>query len=374
MGWMSWNQFEGDISEAIVFEIADALVESGLAEAGYTLISIDDHWEGGRNEDGFLYPDSMKFPNGMKVVGDYLHAKGLKFGIYTDIAEYTCGGEVGSYGYEENDAQSFADWGVDFIKCDYCGAPKDLWTAIDRYKNFIAAVRATERDMVFAICEWGARSPWLWGKEVGGNMWRTTWDCRDTWEAHQYDAGHCGIMEIIDRQATIARFAGPGHWNDPDMLMVGLYGKGKSSNAGGASGMTVTEYQSQMSLWCLMAAPLLMCHDVRDMDAETKRILMNKELIAVNQDEAGFQANRIWKDGVEEVWAKRLSDGDWAIGILNRDNNQGRNITFDLSKLRIKDAAKVRDLWAHEDLGSFGNYLTVWVASHETRVFRISVN
>lgn len=371
MGWMSWNQFEGDISEDILKELADAIVDSGLAEAGYVLLSIDDHWEGGRTEDGFLYPDSSKFPNGMKVVGDYLHSKGLKFGIYTDIAEYTCGGEVGSYGYEENDANTFAEWGVDFIKCDYCGAPADLWSAIERYDKFIKAVRATNREIVFAVCEWGARSPWLWGPKVDGNMWRTTWDMRDTWEAGQYDAGHCGVMEAIDKQAGLSRFAGPGHWNDPDMLMVGLNGKGKSSNAGGARGMSITEYESQMSLWCLMASPLIMCHDVRAMDADVKRILLNKELIAVNQDPMGVQGERIWKDGVEEVWAKRLENGDWALGFLNRDNEKAREITLDLKKLRIKGSVKARDLWAHEDIGSFGNYITLWVESHETRVIRI---
>ncbi|MCD6346681.1 MAG: glycoside hydrolase family 27 protein, partial [Bacteroidales bacterium] len=175
MGWMSWNQFEDDISEDIVKQIADVLVETGLAEAGYILISIDDHWEGGRTTDGFIYPDSSKFPHGMKAVGDYLHSKGLKFGIYTDIAERTCGGEVGSYGFEKNDAQTFAAWGVDFIKCDYCGAPRGIWTAVERYEKFISSVRATKRNTVFAICEWRARSPWLWGKKVDGNMWRTTW-------------------------------------------------------------------------------------------------------------------------------------------------------------------------------------------------------
>jgi alpha-galactosidase len=374
MGWMSWNQFEGDISESVLFEIADALVESGLAEAGYKILSIDDHWEGGRTEDGFLYPDSTKFPNGMKVIGDYLHSKGLKFGIYTDIAEYTCGGEVGSYGYEKNDAQTFASWGVDFIKCDYCGAPPDIWSAVERYKKFIDEVRKTDREIVFAICEWGARSPWLWGKEVGGNMWRTTWDSRDTWEAGQYDSGHCGVMEAIDKQAGLSRFAGPGHWNDPDMLMVGLNGKGKSSNAGGAKGMTTTEYESQMSLWCLMAAPLIICNDVRTMDAETKRILLNKELIEINQDPAGFQGERVWKNGVEEVWAKRLENGDWALGFLNRDNEKTRNITLDLRKLRIKGSIKARDLWAHKDIGSFGNLVTLKAKPHETRVIRISQN
>lgn len=373
MGWMSWNQFEGDISEDIVKEIADALVESGLAEAGYTLISIDDHWEGGRTEDGFIYPDSSKFPNGMKVIGDYLHERGLLFGIYTDIAEYTCGGEVGSLGYEKNDAESFAAWGVDFIKCDYCGAPPDIWTAMERYKKFIGEVRATDRDIIFAICEWGQRAPWLWGPKVGGNMWRTTWDLRDTWESGQYDNGHCGIMEVLDKQAGLSRFAGPGHWNDPDMLMVGLNGNGKSSNGGGARGCSVTEYESHFALWCILSAPLLMCHDVRDMDADTRRILLNKELIAVNQDRAGFQGERIWKDGVKEIWAKRLHDGDWAVGFLNRDNEDVKDITLDLLKLRIAGPVRARDLWAHEDLGAYGKMITLRVKPHETKVLRLSL-
>ena len=372
MGWMSWNQFEGDINETIVKQIADALVQNGMAKAGYKYIIIDDLWQGGRDENGKIFPDPDKFPSGIKKLVDYVHNKGLKFGIYTDIAEKTCAGAVGTYGYEENDAQTFADWGVDYIKCDYCWAPKDLWTAIERYEKFIKAVRNTKREIVFAICEWGQRSPWLWGESISGNLWRTTWDLRDTWEHHRYNSGHAGIMEVLDRQLGLAKFAGPGHWNDPDMLMAGLKGKGKSSSHDGASGCTIKEYETQFGLWCLLAAPLLACNDVRNMDEDTKRILTNHELIAVNQDRLGKQAERIWKEGVIEIWAKKLTDNNWAVGFLNRDDNNINNITLDFKKIGIKSQVSIRNLWQHENLGVFNNSFSVDVQPHSCEVFNLS--
>lgn len=371
MGWNSWNLVEGNISEEIVMQIADAMVESGMKDAGYEYIIIDDLWHGGRDESGNLYPDPIKFPNGMKYVIDYVHSKGLKFGIYTNIAEKTCAGMVGSIGYEDQDAQTFANWGVDYIKCDYCWAPKDLWTAVERYQKFIKAVRETDRDIVFAICEWGQRSPWLWGKEIGGNLWRTTWDRRDTWEHKRYDSGHNGIMECLDRQVGLERFAGPGHWNDPDLLSIGLYGKGSSSSHDGANGCTITEYEAEMGLWCLLAAPLLVTCDIRSMDDETKRILTNKELIAVNQDPLGKQASRIWKDGVEEIWARPLQDGSWAVGFLNRDDEKTRDIKFDLNRINMGGAV-ARDLWKHKDLGKYENEIKLRVEPHQCRVIKVS--
>ena len=371
MGWISWNLFEGNISEDIVKQLVDAMVETGLKDAGYEYIILDDLWHGGRDKDGNVYPDPKKFPNGIKVVADYVHSKGLKFGIYTDIAEYTCAGMVGSFGYEEKDAQIYASWGVDYVKVDYCHAPSDLSSAIERYEKFIKAIRATGRPMVFAICEWGQRAPWLWGKEVGGNLWRTTWDMRDTWEHGKYDSGHNGIMEALDRQIGLAKYAGPGHWNDPDMLVIGLNGKGASASANGASGCSVTEYEAQFGLWSLLAAPLLMTCDIRDMDADTKRILTNKEIIAVNQDKLGKQATRIFKKGVEEFWAKPLADGSYAVGFLNRDDDNTREMTLDLNLLKIKDSVTARDLWKHEDLGEFNGKITLSVEPHQCRVIRI---
>jgi alpha-galactosidase len=375
MGWISWNLFEGNISESIIMEVADAMVDNGLKEAGYEYIILDDLWHGGRDKNGKVFPDKNKFPNGMKVVADYIHSKGLKFGIYTDIAEYTCAGMVGSLGFEENDAQTFAEWGVDYIKCDYCHAPEDMWTAINRYEKFITAVRKTERPVVFAICEWGQRAPWLWGPKVDGQLWRTTWDLRDTWEHGQYNSGHNGIMEALDRQVGLAKYAGPGRWNDPDMLVVGLNGTGSSSSANGANGCTITEYEAQFGLWCLLSAPLLMTCDIRNMDTNTKRILTNHELIAVNQDELGKQATRIYKSECKEVWAKRLNDGSWAVGFLNRDNDQNKDIYLNLSTLGITSRVSVRDLWEHQDVDfeNDGIFCTT-VEPHQCKVFKISTN
>lgn len=372
MGWMSWNLFEGNISEQSVKEITDALISSGMYEAGYEYVIIDDLWQGGRGEDGKLFPDPEKFPNGMKALADYVHSKGLKLGIYTDVAEFTCAGKVGSLDYEEVDAKTFADWGMDYVKVDYCGAPKDLQTAIKRYTKMAKAIEISGRDMVFAICEWGQRSPWLWGAEAGGQLWRTTWDLRDTWEHGDFYAGKAGIMEVLDRQADLAKYAGPGRWNDPDMLMVGLYGKGSSSSANGAEGCTDREYQSQMSLWSLLSAPLLACNDIRTMNAETKRIFTNKEVISINQDALGTQAKRLFKKGTIEIWGKQLADGDWAIGLLNRDDEKAQTISIDLNMLKIAESVEIRDLWEHKDLGDFEDVFSAEVAIHEVKLIRIS--
>jgi alpha-galactosidase len=372
MGWMSWNLFEGNISEQSVKEITDALISSGMYDAGYEYVIIDDLWQGGRGADGKLFPDPEKFPNGMKALADYVHSKGLKLGIYTDVAEFTCAGKVGSLDYEEVDAKTFADWGMDYVKVDYCGAPKDLQTAIKRYTKMAKAIEISGREMVFAICEWGQRSPWLWGAEAGGQLWRTTWDLRDTWEHGDFYAGKAGIMEVLDRQADLSKYAGPGQWNDPDMLMVGLYGKGSSSSANGAAGCTDREYQSQMSLWSLLSAPLLACNDIRTMNAETKRIFTNKEVISINQDALGKQAKRLFKKGTIEIWGKQLADGDWAVGLLNRDDAKEQTISIDLNMLKIEGGVEIRDLWEHKSLGDFEGTYSAEVASHEVKLIRIS--
>lgn len=370
MGWISWNLFEGNINEQLVKEIADAMVAEGLHEHGYEYIILDDLWQGGRDDDGYVYPDPEKFPSGMKALGDYIHSKGLKFGIYTDAAEWTCAGVVGSYGFEEKDAKTYADWGVDYIKCDYCNAPEDIWSAVERYSTFIDAVRQQNPEVVFAVCEWGQRAPWLWGKEIGANLWRTTWDLRDTWEHGRYSSGHNGVMEALDRQVGLAKYAGPGHWNDPDILMVGLNGKGNSASANGAGGCSVTEYEAHMGLWALLSAPLLICCDVRDMDSDTKRILMNTAILAVNQDPLGKQAIRINKQGVSEIWAKKLLDGSYAVGFLNRDDEQSREITLSLQDLKM-DRVEARDLWKEEELGDFHDQITLSVEPHQCRIITV---
>lgn len=371
MGWISWNLFEGNIDEALVRGIADAMVDQGLRDLGYRYIILDDLWQGERDADGKIHPDPDKFPSGMKALGEYIHSKGLKFGIYTDAAEWTCAGVAGSFGYEKEDAETYAGWGVDYIKCDYCNAPEDVWSAVERYGKFIDEVRRIHPETVFALCEWGQRSPWLWGKEIGANLWRTTWDLRDTWEHGKYSAGHNGIMEALDRQVGLEKYAGPGHWNDPDILMVGLNGSGNSASANGADGCTVTEYEAHMGLWSLLSAPLLICCDVRDMDTNTKRILMNEEILAVNQDTLGKQASRILKQGVSELWAKKLAGGEYAVGFLNRDDEQKREITLHLSELNIKKAL-ARDLWKKEDISVFEGAVSLVVEPHQCRVLKIT--
>jgi len=242
MGWNSWNLFEGEVSEDLLKEIADAMVENGMKDAGYKYIIIDDIWQGGRDNKNNIIPDPEKFPNGIKALADYIHSKGLKLGIYSTAAQKTCAGYTASYGFEEQDAQTFADWGIDYLKYDYCNAPGDTVTAKERYKKMGDALKETERPIVYAICEWGQRKPWLWGNETGGHLWRTTWDSRDVWETKTYDGGHAGILNILDQQVGLEPYAGPGGWDDPGLLMVGLYGKGISTSWDGAPGCNDEEY------------------------------------------------------------------------------------------------------------------------------------
>ncbi|MCI0499392.1 MAG: putative Ig domain-containing protein [Planctomycetales bacterium] len=371
MGWMSWNQFGPDISETLIRQVADAMVESGMRDAGYQYIFIDDHWHGKRGADGIISPHPDKFPGGMKALSDYVHSKGLKLGIYSDAAEHTCGGEPGSLGYEDNDAGTYAEWGMDYLKYDYCGAPKDRAAAVERYRTMADALNRTGRSIVFGVCEWGPRQPWLWAADSGGHLWRTTWDIRDSW-LHRglYDSGHAGILTVLDKQVGLEQYAAPGRWNDPDMLVVGLRGKGKSSSHDGANGCTEDEYRSQMSLWCLLAAPLYASCDVRTMDEATRSILTNTEAIAVNQDPLGKQARRIAKTGDLEVWGKPLSGGQWAVGLLNRSGAPAA-ITADWKAIGIEGAWYARDLWRHETLGVFTGTLTREVKSHETVLLRL---
>ncbi|MCJ7680823.1 MAG: putative Ig domain-containing protein [Candidatus Aminicenantes bacterium] len=371
MGWMSWNQFGPNISENLFREIADALVESGMRDVGYQYIFIDDLWHGDRDDEGFIHPDPEKFPNGLRAVADYVHSKGLKLGIYSDAAERTCAGEPGSYGFEEKDALTYAKWGMDYLKYDYCGAPEDVETAKERYTAMSRVLALTDRTIVLGICEWGPRKPWEWGRDAGGQLWRTSWDIRDRWEYGKYRNGITGILEILDRHAGLEKYAGPGGWNDPDMLIVGLKGNGLYTNTGGAEGgCTEDEYRSNMSLWCLLAAPLYASCDIRNMDGTTREILTNPEAIMVNQDVLGRQAARVFKDGDIEIWAKPLADGHLAVGLLNR-GEEAVSITTVWDILGINGRYAVRDLWAHEEIGRFKGSFTLDVKSHETRLLRL---
>ncbi len=370
MGWMSWNQFGPEVSDHLLREMADAMVASGMKAAGYTYVCIDDLWQGGRDRAGNLYPDPKRFPAGIKAVADYVHGRGLKLGIYTDAAEKTCAEQPGSLGYEDRDAAAFASWGVDYLKCDYCFAPEDQETAIARYRTMAQALRRTGRPIVFAVCEWGPREPWTWAARIGAQLWRTTWDVRDIWEG-EYNDDHLGITNIIDRQADLADYAGPGHWNDPDMLVIGLHGKGTYTSPKGWPPCRDVEYRSQMSLWCLMASPLHATCDLRTMDGLTREILTNRDVIALNQDPLGRQARRAIKDRHVEVWKKPLADGRFALGLLNRGPQAGE-VRLKWTDIALKPAWRVRDLWTKEDLGTVRDTITRRVGSHETCVLLLS--
>ncbi len=369
MGWMTWNYFADNIHEKDVWEMADAMVSSGMVKAGYDHIFIDDGWQGGRDNRNNIVPDPIKFPSGIKTLADYLHAKGIKLGIYSDAAQLTCTGYTASLGFEEQDAKTFASWGIDYLKYDYCGAPSDSNTAKIRYKKMADALRNSDRDIAFGICEWGERKPWLWAAKAGGQLWRTTGDVRDKWKRLPSEKWGEGIMDIVDVNADLAQYAGPGHWNDPDMLVVGLYGKKGPSGDGGGVGCNDTEYQSQFSLWAMMNAPLIPTNDLRNMNETTKRILLNDEVIALNQDALGKQAERKIKNEVWNIFVKPLANGDYAIAVLNRsDATQTSAINF--SDVGLEGKFEIRDLWQHKNIGNAKKWKGK-VLSHETKLFRL---
>ncbi|MGN6165916.1 MAG: glycoside hydrolase family 27 protein, partial [Flavisolibacter sp.] len=264
MGWMTWNYFGENINEQVIREMADAMKASGMVAAGYQYIMIDDGWQGGRDNKNNIIPYSKKFPSGIKALADYIHGLGMKLGIYSDAAPLTCAGYTASLNFEEQDAATFASWGIDYLKYDYCNAPSDSVTAKIRYKKMADALRKTGRDIIFSVCEWGRRQPWQWAANAGGQLWRTTYDVRDSWKS---------LTSILDVNAELFPYAGPGYWNDPDMLIVGLRGnKGPAGDLGG-TGCNDTEYQSNMSLWSMMASPLIATNDLRNMSEATKNIL-----------------------------------------------------------------------------------------------------
>lgn len=379
MGYMTWNYFGLDIHENDIKTLADAMVETGLRDLGYNYIFIDDGWQGGRDNKNNIIADPAKFPSGMKSLVDYVHTKGMKIGIYSDAAPLTCGGYTASLNFEEQDAKTFAAWGFDYLKYDYCGAPADWQTAISRYERMAKALQNSGRDIAFGICEWGDRSPWLWARKAGGHLWRTTADVRDKWKSHAPagSAPHelhgygAGILDILEINAGLDKYAGPNGWNDPDMLVVGLYGKkGAPSTDLGGTGCTDTEYQSQMSLWCLMAAPLMITCDVRNMNEATKRILTNKDIIAIDQDPLGIQAERKLKTDLLQIFVKPLSNGDVALGILNT-SDQEQTTEVNPKTLGIFNKRKAKDLWSGQTMKT-GKRIKVKMAAHETKVFRLS--
>src|ERR1035437_10296957 len=378
MGWNSWNAFGKNVTEQVIRETADSFVSTGLKDARYTYIVIDDIWQGGRDSTtGLLYPDAKRFPSGIKALADYVHSKGLKFGIYSDAGDKTCGGMPGSYGHEEKDAKLFAEWGVDFLKYDYCycgdlGSTKsDYRDAMSRYKAMGDALKATGRPIVFSICEWGDRSPWIWGREVGGNMWRMGSDVYDIWDSPRSDQDPVGILGAIDGETNLRRFAGPGGWNDPDMLIIGLNNTG-NIKGGGCNDI---EYRTQMSMWCMMAAPLMMGCDIRHMNETTKTILLNKEVIAIDQDTLGKQGYRVMRKDGWEIWKKTLSGNRVAIAFLNR-NSQSISATAPSKNIELDSTAKynVYDVWKHAPVGQANGTISATMQPHETQVFVLTLN
>jgi alpha-galactosidase len=334
MGWNSWNKFACNVSDALIRETADAMVSSGMKALGYQYVNIDDCWQVSRDPSGVIVADAERFPAGIRGLADYIHSKGLKLGVYTDAGRLTCQKRPGSYDHEVQDVNTYADWGVDYVKIDWCHA-EGLDPEV-QYSKFRDAFAQAKRPMVFSICNWGVKAPWTWGPHTG-NLWRTTGDISD----------HYDRMSVIGfSQDGLEKFAGPGHWNDPDMLEVGN------------GGMKHDEYLTHMSLWALLAAPLLAGNDLRTMNDETKKILTNSEVIAIDQDPKGVQGHRLWSQGPLEVWARPLADGASAVGLFNRGESE-LNITLDFTLLGITGPARLRDLWSHKDLGTQnGSYVT----------------
>lgn len=348
MGWNSWNKFACNIDEATVRRIADAMVSSGMKGAGYEFVVIDDCWHGERDENGFITADPKKFPSGIKALSDYIHSKGLKFGIYSDAGMKTCGGRPGSQGHEYQDALTYARWGVDYLKYDWCNT--GTRNAEEAYALMADALRSTGRDIVFSLCEWGNNKPWLWAQKIG-NLWRTTGDITDKWEG-KYGYSW-GLLNIVDMNEPLWPYARPGNWNDPDMLEVGN------------GGLSTEEYRSHFSLWAMMAAPLIAGNDIANMDEATRSILLNKEVIAVDQDRLGVQGRRVWKEGDREVWVKPLSGGGRAVLLFNR-GTEPVEIAADWEQLGYPRTlkAKVRDLWDHQDLKPAAGRFSATVAPH----------
>ncbi|HTL94002.1 MAG TPA: glycoside hydrolase family 27 protein [Gemmatimonadaceae bacterium] len=341
MGWNSWNHFACNVNEQTIRETADAMVATGMRDAGYRYVVIDDCWQVARDANGVLVADPQRFPHGIKALADYIHSKGLLFGIYTDAGTNTCQGRPGTLGHEDQDARTFAAWGVDYVKEDWCHAQN--LDAPTQYAKFRDALARTGRPIVLSICEWGSNQPWEWAPRVG-NLWRTTDDIEDTWSS---------MLDNLDQSAQHATAAGPGTWNDPDMLEVGN------------GGMTDEEYRAHFSLWAIMAAPLIAGNDLRQMSATTIATLTNREVIAVDQDSLGAQGILVWERPPElQVWAKPLHDGSRAIALLNRSSAPAR-ITAYFSRAGLRsDSAQVRDLWSHQDVGRFGRQFETTVPSH----------
>ena len=366
MGFMTWNKYEENINEQLIRQIADKMATDGYAAAGYKYIFIDDAWQGGRDKRNNIIPDPKKFPSGMKALADYVHSRGLLLGIYSDAAQLTCAGYTGSYNFEEQDAKTFAEWGIDYLKYDYCHAPSDSAVAHKRYKKMGDALQNSGREMALGICEWGQLNPEKWARQAGGSLWRISYDVRDMWKDIVKQGG-MGILDIINIAEPLYTYAGPGHWLDMDMLIVGLDGKGGPSSDLGGIGCSYTEYQTQMSMWCMFASPLAMSHDILNENEATRRILLNKEIIAINQDALGDVARRINYPGTCRIYLRKLSGNRQALTIMNPSDKPQR-LQFPLSIIGKQAQYTLKDVWEHTTTRP----LKTWKGTlqpHETKVF-----
>lgn len=364
MGWNSWNKFGCNVSEKLIMDMADKMVETGMKDAGYEYVVIDDCWQVDRDSLGFIQADPDRFPHGMKYLADYIHSKGLKFGLYSCAGSYTCQGRPGSRGHQFQDALMYAKWGVDFLKYDWCS--DEGQNAQAAYATMSDAIKESGRPIILSICEWSEHEPWKWGKGIG-HLWRVTADIRDCYQC-LFDWGGVGVLNVIDKMADLYPYAGPGHWNDAEMLEVGN------------GGMTKDEYITHFSMWCMLAAPLMAGNDLTKMDKDTHEILTNKEVIAVDQDPMGEQGRRFMDMGEKEIWAKPLSNGELAVCFLNRtdfpwklDYNWRAQTIYFANEVNIHaNEYVIRDLWKHKDIGTTAQNTKTTIPAHGVLMVRLS--
>jgi len=362
MGWNSWNFFARRVTDNDIRAAADQIVATGMKDAGYVYVNIDDTWEGERDANGVLHTNS-RFPD-MKALADYVHSKGLKIGIYSGPGPKTCGGFTASLDHEVQDAQLYASWGIDYLKYDMCSfgdvmaakAPNDnagqMRLMIAAYTKMGNALKSSGRPIVFSLCQYGVDAPWEWAPAIGGNLWRSTGDVQPNWDS---------IYDIISEQAGLAKYAGPGHWNDPDMLEVGN------------GDLTLAENRTHFSMWAMLAAPLLAGNDLPNMKPAIKDILTNKDVIAIDQDKLGHEGTRVYADGELEVWARHLSGGAMAIAVLDLGESRYSTHPFHLSlaKLGLHGPQMGKNLWTGKDV-TLTDGMPIEIESHDVLLVRIA--